>query len=57
MRILKVYICKHGHVKYSEYEPDVCNICGNTSFKLIHGITIEMGDRYGISRESENDHS
>ncbi len=57
MIIFRVYVCKHGHVKYSEYEPDVCNICGNTSFKLIRGITIEVGDRYGISRESEDNHS
>jgi len=57
MRIFKVYVCKHNHIRYSEYEPDFCNICGNMSFKLIRGITIEMGDRYGISRESEDDYS
>ena len=36
MIIFKAYICKHGHIKYSEYKPDVCNICGNMSFELIH---------------------
>lgn len=33
--VLHEWHCKHGHIKYNQFEPDICNICGNHDFKLV----------------------
>ena len=56
---LKVYICKHGHLKYSNDIPDICNICGNKEFTRQKGIRVIIGagDYYELSRKSKHDNS
>ena len=34
-QVLHEWICKYGHIKYGEYEPEICNIWGYHEFKLV----------------------
>lgn len=56
-RGFKIYKCVHGHEKYSQDEPVICNLCGSSSFKLVSDVRIPVEDIYVIPEKSENDNS
>ena len=57
---LKIYMCRYGHLKYSNDVPDICNICGNKEFTLQKGIQVIIGTgdgEYELSQKPEHDNS
>ena len=53
---LHEYMCKHGHIKYGEYTPEICNICGNKEFTLIAKNAGEI-TKDGFTRTSKHNNS
>ena len=52
--ILHEFVCKYGHIKYAEHDPEICNICGNKKFKLVRKSAAEINEN-GFTKTPRDD--
>ena len=52
--ILHEFVCDHGHIKYAEYDAEICNICGNRNFTLVRKNAAEI-NKDGFTKTPRDD--